>query len=242
VLRQLRSEDALEGRDKTVYRNASDALGRTAPISPTSMTDSPQTAVQIILADLLEDPGREVIPWIQTRYPHREGGFYAAIISGVRATIDEVVGGLQKQSKDEPSPTLLDRVSFSWRLLKRADTLVRKTKKAEIPAISRLEHAASTFKTILPVPLQQPLLAALLKQLRVGTNAEYLYHYSAFRWAKQPCKLPNPFGALENNKNLDLLRVLIWWCIRARREEYIEVRPHEPVRVEFGYIVEQGSR
>src|SRR5205823_4412486 len=49
----------------------------------------------------------------------------------------------------------------------------------------------------------------------------------------------NPFGNIGTNKNIDLLRVLIWWCIRARREEYVEVRPNEPVRVEFGYVFEQ---
>jgi hypothetical protein len=231
------SEDQLEGRDKIVYSNALSAHSRGTPAATNA--DTPDAAVQVVLADLLEEPGREVISWIQTRYPGRDGSFYAPIISGVRSTIDEVIGGLQKQPKGDPSPTLLDRLCFSWRLLKRADTLVRKTKKSDIPAISRLEHAASTFRTILPAPLQQPLLAALLKQLRVGANAEYLYHYFAFRWAKQPSKLPNPFGNLETNKNPDLLRILIWWCVRARREEYIEIRPGEPVRVEFGYVIEQ---
>ena len=231
-------EDALDGRERPLYGSPGSgtyASGTTAGV--TTNVDSPDVAIQIVLADLLEEPGRELVPWIQERFPGRDVQFYAPVVKGARVIIEEVVGSLQKQNKSEASPTLLDRLSFSWRLLKKADMLVRKRKKSDIPALSRWEHAATTFQPLLSVPLQNPLLTAVVHRLRLGTTAEYLYHYSAFRWAKKPSKLPNPFGNIGNNKNLDLLRTLIWWCVRARREEYVEVRPNEPVRVEFGYIV-----
>jgi hypothetical protein len=101
---------------------------------------------------------------------------------------------------------------------------------------AHLEHAATIFQSLLSVPLQKPLLTALVHQLRLGTDVEYLYHYVAFRWAKEPSRLPNPFGNIGNNKNVDLLRTLMWWCVRARREEYVEVRPNDPVRIEFSCL------
>jgi len=232
-------EDALGGRERILYSSPSTGPhGAGKAVTPVE-TNSPEVAIQVVLADLLEEPGRELVPWIQERFPGRDGRFYAPVVSGTRAIIDEVVGGLQKQSKGEVSPTLLDRLSFSWRLLKKADILVRKRKKSDIPAVCRLEHAATIFQPLLSVPLEKPLLTALVHRLRLGENSEYLYHYVAFRWAKEPSRLPNPFGNIGNNKNLDLLRTLIWWCVRARREEYVEVRPNDPVRIEFGYVVEQ---
>jgi hypothetical protein len=87
---------------------------------------------------------------------------------GVRALIDEVIGGLQKASSSEPSPTLLDRLSFSWRILRKGDVLVWKTKKIGTPTGSALDQAASIFQNILSVPLQEPLLAALLRDYASG--------------------------------------------------------------------------
>jgi hypothetical protein len=225
-------------RDRIFNRNRG---GQVEGLAESKKIDvaSPEYLTQVLLADFLDEPSRELIPRLQDRYPGRDGGFYAPIINGVRSTIEEVIGGLQKLGKGEPSPTALDRYSFAWRFLKRADVLVRKTKKTDIPAISRLEHAEKTFSSILPVPLQTPLLEALLRHLRLGISAEYLHHYSAFRWAPKPIKLPNPFGHIDKNRNPDLLRILIWWCVRARKEEYVEVRPHEPVRIEFAYVVEE---
>jgi hypothetical protein len=232
-------EDALERRESRSIASPSADLqagGAVAGIDVHSV--SPEVAIQVVLADLLEEPGRELVSWIQERFPGRDLQFYGPVVNGARTIIDEVVSGLQKTSRGEPSPTLIDRLSFSWRLLKRADILVRKRKKVDIPLIPRWEDAATTFKSILPVPLQNPLLTGIVRQLRLGANAEYLYHYVVFRWAKEPTKLPNPFGNIGANRNVDLLRTVIWWCIRARREEYVEVRPKEQVRVDFGYVVE----
>ena len=206
---------------------------------PDVQSASPEAAIQVVLADLLEEPGRELITWIQERFPGRDVQFYGPVVNGARAIIDEFINGLQKSNRNEPSPTLVDRLSFSWRLMKRADVQVRKGKKSDTPALSRLEHAETKFQSILSAPLQKPLLTGLVRGLRLGENAEYLYHYVAFRWAKEPTKLPNPFGNIGLNRNIDLLRTLIWWCIRSRSEEYVEVRPNEPVHIEFGYVVGQ---
>lgn len=65
---------------------------------------SPEAAIQVVLADLLEEPGRELISWIQERFPGRDVQFYGPVVNGTRAIIDEFINGLQKANRNEPSP------------------------------------------------------------------------------------------------------------------------------------------
>jgi hypothetical protein len=92
---------------------------------------------------------------------------------------------------------------------------------------------------ILHIPLQEPLLTALLAKLRLGPHAQYLFHYWWFRRAKAPARLPAPFGDIARTRDHDLLKTLVWWCLRRRREKYVEIRPNEPVRIAFPFVVDQ---
>ncbi len=210
-----------------------DGVGGSSELAPAPL------AIQIVLAQILEVPEQQIMPFIQERFPGRDITFYGPVITGTRELIHGLLGSLQKPSDTDPSPTLLDRLSFCWRFLRQADVLVRKTKKADIPVMGGVQHAAAVFRNILPVPLQEPLLRTLLNKLRVGEDARYLHHYCAFRWAKPSSELPPPFERIGKTANRELLRTLIWWCIRSRREMYVEVRPKEPVRVEFAFVVGQ---
>ncbi|MEK7993828.1 MAG: hypothetical protein AAB403_08515 [Planctomycetota bacterium] len=200
---------------------------------------SPDWALQVVLAAMVATPHRPLLPLILEKYPGQGNDFYAKVLIPARKLIDALIEGLQEATEADPSPTLLDRLSFSWRFLQRADVLIWKLKKAEIPQNSGIQHAAAAFRNILPIPLQEPLLAALLAKLRLGGNAQYLFHYWWFRRAKACAKLPAPFGDVARTRNDDLLKTVIWWCLRARREEYVEIRPNEPVRIEFTFVVEQ---
>ena len=201
--------------------------------------ESSDLAIQVVLSRILEAPERQMMPVIREIYPGCDIQFYAPVVSGVRELIQGLIGGLQKPADHDPSPTLLDRLSFSWRILRQADVLLYKTKKSDMLGGGGLQHAASTYYELLPVPLREPLLKALLSKLRLGEDARYLYQYWAFRRAKTPSELPPPFERIARTQNLELLRTLIWWCIRARKEQYVEVRPNEPVRVAFDYVVEE---
>jgi hypothetical protein len=227
-------EDVLQERERAL-RDLDDR--RSA--SETADVDSPDLCVQIVLAQILEFPEREVMPFIRERFPGHDINFYAPVLTGTRNVIEGVTGGLQKASNADPSPTLLDRLSFCWRILRQADVAIRKTKKSDIPRFSGRQQAAATFRNLLSVPLQEPLLKAILTKLRVGEDARYLHQYSSFRWAKAPSELPPPFDRLAKTKDVDLLHTLIWWCVRNRKEEYVEVRPNEPVRIEFAFVIEQ---
>jgi hypothetical protein len=198
--------------------------------------ESSERAVQIVLAHILDTPHQQVMPFITERFPGRDlSDFYAPVLRSTKATIEAFIGELQKGTGTDPSPTQLDRLCFCWRILRGADLALRTTKKPEI--ITHARDAAEAFHNLLTIPLQEPLLSALISKLRLGEDARYLYHYFAFRRSK--ALLPPPFDRAAKNGNLELLRTVIWWSIRARKEQYVEVRPKEPIRIEFGFVVDQ---
>ncbi len=201
--------------------------------------DSPDWAVQVVLAAMMAAPHREVMSLIQEAFPGRDVFFYAGVLKSAKALVEELTGGLDKRTDVGPSPTLLDRLSFCWAFLRKADVLVWKLKKAKISDCIGIKGAAAAFQSILSVPLQEPLLKALLVWLRLGPDALFLSHYYTFRRTKPPTTLPGSFSKIVKNGDRDLLRTVIWWCIRARREEYVEVRPNERVQIAFPFVVEQ---
>ncbi len=206
---------------------------------PNPGPDSPQWAVQVLLAAILDAPDRQAMALLQEKFPGRDIDFYAGILKSARGTIEQLIGNLAKATTTDPSPTLIDRLSFSWAFLRQADVLVWRLKKADFNQYTGTQAAAFAFRTLLNVPLLDPLLDALLRWLRLGPDARYLFHYNQFRRAKRPVKLSGSFANIVKNRDVELLRTLIWWCIRARKEEYIETRPNEPVRIEFPFLLEK---
>jgi hypothetical protein len=120
--------------------------------------------------------------------------------------------------------------------------LARKPRKGTLPEKTDLSHVESAFSTILPAPfkkLHTPILSAIADLLRLGSDGRFFYHYWCFRRATNPTRLPAPFSSLASTKDIELLRILIWWCLRARKEEYVEVAENDVVRIEYGFVVEE---
>jgi hypothetical protein len=208
-------------------------------LNKSSGNESPAWAAQLALAAMMSSPERPLLALIQETFPTRDTKFYGDVIGLARVGIGELIEGLHKSTATEPAPILLDRLSFTWRILRQADALVWKSKKPQ-PTDPSLVGAA--FLDILPRPLQQlqqPLLDALVKWLRLGPNGSHFYHYWCFRRAKEPTLLPDPFAHLAQTKDIELLRTVIWWCLRGRREEFIEAPQNENVRVEYEFVVEE---
>jgi hypothetical protein len=201
--------------------------------------ESPERAAQLVLATMMLTPGRPLLEVIQEKFPGRESKFYGDVLRVAKDLMKGLIeGGLQTNPGDEPSPVLLDRLSFTWRMLSKADKLVWKLKASDTPQPTTLTHAEAAFRDILPVPLQPPLLAALLEWLRIGPDGRYLFHYRFFRRSKAPAQLPDPFDHLVQKRDVSLLRTVIWWCLRARKEEYVDVSQDEGVRIEFAFVVD----
>ena len=225
-----------------LFSGAKEHPGGGPTLNKNQENQPPEWEAQEILAAMMSSPEKPLMSLIQERYPNRETRFYGNIIGLARTGIDELIGGLHRSTTAEPTPILVDRLSFTWRILRQADILARKPRKSALPQNTDLSHVQAAFATILPKPftkLHAPLLAALVEWLRLGSDGRYFYHYWCFRRATTPSRLPDPFSTVANKKDVQLLRTLIWWCLRARREEYVEVAENDNVRVEYGFVVEE---
>ena len=205
-------------------------------------SESPEWVAQVLLAEMMKAPEKSPMSVIQERYPNRDNRFYGDVMGLARAGVDAMIDGMHKATDTEPTPILIDRLSFTWKILRQADILARKLRKGTLPEKTDLSHVESAFSTILPAPfkkLHTPILSAIAEWLRLGSDGRFLYHYWCFRRATNPTRLPAPFSSVASTKDIELLRTLIWWCLRARKEEYVEVAENDVVRIEYGFVVEE---
>jgi hypothetical protein len=108
-----------------------------------------------------------------------------------------------------------------------------------MPTRTDVAFARTVFEKLLPGYLAEPFLQQVLESLRLGSDARYLYHYWFFRkTSAAPTTLPAPLGNAGHNGDIEAIRRIIWWSIRARREQYVQVASAEPVRIEFEWVVE----
>jgi hypothetical protein len=89
--------------------------------------------------------------------------------------------------------------------------------------------------------MRVPLVVALLEMLRLGGDARFLLAYFLFKRAKSPNPddLLPPLSSALRAGNQENLRRVILWCVRARREKYVDVPASEPVRIEFSFLVKE---
>jgi hypothetical protein len=214
-----------------------DGDSKTSSSSPPS--GSPEFLAYEALARLLRSPERPLLGIIQEAVPGNDVGLQAKILQMARATIENSIEVLHKSTADQAAPVLVDRLSFTWSILRQADVAVRKLKKAGMPTRTDVAFARNVFERLLPGAIAEPFLLQILDSLRLGSDARYLYHYWFFRKTSgAPTTLPAPLGNAGQNGDLELIRRIIWWSLRARREQYVQVASGEPVRIEFEWVVE----
>ena len=191
---------------------------------------------------MLRNPGPSLVKHLNDVCGARDSEFQVETLQRSRQIVENSLGTeLRTGAKGEAAPTLTDRLSFNWKLMRQADVAVWKLKKSDVPDKTNLETARRVFAALLAEGVQKPLVEALVDLLRLDSDSRFLRHYWLFRRSKvlRPESLAPPLSnAIHSEERTDLRRV-IWWCLRARREEYVEIRPQEPVRVEFSFLVEQ---
>jgi hypothetical protein len=188
---------------------------------------------------MMRTPASQLLQVIQEVCPSRDISFHSTVLQLARKMIEKRIEVLHKATPEEPAPVLVDRLSFAWAALRQADVLIRSPKKSAMPARTDRVFAAALLEPVLGVPLSQEFLQQLLDDLRLGPNAEHLYHYWFFRKATAPTKLPPPFGDAGARKDTEALRTVIWWSLRRRSEQFVQPPTSEPLRIEFEYVVER---
>ena len=174
----------------------------------------------------------------------RDSEFQIEAVQRARQIVEDFLGTeLRTGAGGDAAPTLVDRLSFNWKLMRQADVAVWKLKKSDVPVKTTLETARRVFAPLLSGGVQKPLVDALVDLLRLDSDSRFLRHYWLFRRSKvlRPESLAPPLSNAIHSEGRTNLRRVIWWCLRARREKYVEVRPQEPARVEFSFLVERIS-
>lgn len=222
---------------KRLHRNGDTVGAARRPLDASSA----EYAAQSALAAMMREPDRELLQIVQETSPGRDLSFHSSALQLARRMIERRIriDVLQKATADEPAPVLVDRLSFSWAVLRHADVLIRSPKKAAMPTKTDRGFASALLEPVLGQPLADVFLEQILQDLCLGKDAAHLYHYWFFRKATTPVALPAPFGDAGQRNDLEAVRTVIWWTLRKRTEQFVQTPPGEPIRIEFEYVVEQ---
>ena len=190
-------------------------------------------ATHATLAAVIRDPQKAVITSIQDVVGAGNQEMVVPYLQECREIIRETIGGFSKSDTNESQPIFVDRLSFRLRFLRQAENAVLRIKASSFEDQRGKALARSTFSTLLRIPIADALFDEVIGQLRLGPDARLFEQFATFKKAKTPTRLPEPFGSLSPD-SVELVRTLAWWCLRARREKYVDVPADGPVRIEFG--------
>src|ERR1041385_3123597 len=101
--------------------------GTSGPLSAFTLNqncgnESPEWAAQVILAEIMKAPEKSPMGVLQERSPNRDNRFYGDVITLTRAAVDAMIDGMHRATDTEPiTPILIDRLSFTWKILRQAD-------------------------------------------------------------------------------------------------------------------------
>jgi hypothetical protein len=191
--------------------------------------------VQNVLATVIENP-RLPLPEVLNRlYPGRTD-----LWTGTTKAIDRALGRSPKpvsktrKAKAEDQ-SLVDRLVFSWQLLRKLDAAVRKLPiDPPAAATADLEVLRGALAEYLGEPVSEPFLIASLRLARLGERAQFARAYRSLLASNQPTSTLLPSGSDEDSRRL------AFWLLRRRRDGWIDFSEDPPyVKVEETHIVEK---
>jgi hypothetical protein len=196
---------------------------------------------QDALALVLREPGTALFQAVKQVLPAEGQQDLSAVISAAKSLMREVLPTqFREDTGRDPSPILIDRLSFCWAILSNADAIIKRNSKRAATAIPTTESLRAVFNGILPVPcLSVTFLRALCGLLELEENGGFLPRYVEFLKSREPKKLDLQFVSSTGEPSVPNVRRLIWWVIRRRREKYIEAPKNESVRIQYGFVVKQ---
>ena len=194
--------------------------------------------VHAALAAILTSPTKQLRDVVQSVCAAEDDRTRSEVIAQAREAMREVASTPARQAEgaNEPPPLLLERLSFVWCFLRRADTLIRRTVLTKPPKpASRLQAApnAEEFQrgllidelsaNLLVSSLSSPLQIALFELLGVDEKGQFLLLYSTFLKANTPKKLGLNVVQADGTLSDRNARRLIRWIIRKLDMKYVDV-------------------
>lgn len=196
---------------------------------------------QDALALVLRQPATSLFQAVKQVLPPDSPQDLGAVISASKSLLRKVLPTqLREDTTRDPSPILIDRLSFSWAILANADSLIKKHSKQAGATVPTTESLRAVFDGILPVPcLSIAFLQSLCGLLELEESGGFLPRYLEFLKSKKPKKVGLQLVSSTGEPSVPNVRRLIWWVIRRRREKYIEAPKNESVRTQYEYLVKR---
>jgi len=193
--------------------------------------------VQETLALILTSPTQRLREAVQTACAADGDRSRSDVLTQARDAMKAIASTpfRQVEGGNEPPPLLIDRLSFAWSLLKRADSVIRGTALTKPPKpISTLQpppnqdehHRGLIIKemstNLVDGPLEAPLQTALFELLGVGDKGQFLLLYNTFLKANGPKKLGLNVVQADGSLSTPNARRLARWIVRKLNMKYVD--------------------
>lgn len=193
--------------------------------------------VQAALAAILTYPTKRLRDVVRTVCASEDDRTHSEVFSQAREIMKTVASTSfrQVEGANEPPPLLIDRLSFAWTLLKKADAQIRRTALPKPPKpASKLQTAPNADEfhrgllieelssKLLERPLVAPLQTALFELLGVEDKGQFLLLYSTFLKANTPKKLGLNIVQADGTLSDRSARRLLRWIIRKLDMKYVD--------------------
>ena len=194
--------------------------------------------VHEVLALILTSPTQRLRDAVQTVCAADDVRTRSDVLSQAREAMKAIASTPFRQAKgvDEPPPLLIDRLSFAWSILKRADSLIRGTVLPKPPKpASKLEPPTNVDEfhrgllvedlstNLLDGSLGAPPQTALFELLGVDEKGQFLVLYHTFLKATAPKKLGLNVIQADGSLSDRNARRLARWIVRKLNMKYVDL-------------------
>ncbi len=196
--------------------------------------DSFSKEVQILLANILEKPIDLPGKSINILFPELESINQQNILIQAQQIIQDVLD----TKASSGSPALIQRLRFSWKILKNADKYIKKIRKRDLETLSvTIDSMKKVFHGILPTDELHSLFVEKLCErlfIKQGKNAGLIkFYWEALR--PKPKNIELTFIDKNGNVNTKILESAINWIIRKNNFIYV-VKDDGRFNIHFQYL------
>lgn len=201
-------------------------------MSPKPFTEE----IQILLANILKKPVDAPGRYIDELFPELERFDRQDILVGAQRIIQEILS----TNTSVGSSTLIQRLRFSWKILRKADkSYIKKIKKEDLETLSlNMDSMKEVFEGILPMEeLHSVFVKELCDKLFISeNNSAGLLRFCWQALRPKPNKIKLSFINKDGNVRVNSLNGAINWIIRKNRFLYVVEEDERIINIRFSYL------
>ena len=196
--------------------------------------DSNSIEVQQVLSAILKNPSISTGDYVKKTFHGDDINERSQIHSNVRSIFEQLL----KTKLVINLPNLLERLRFTWIIMRKADSLIKKNKNKFSSTIISVDDIKKMLQGILPVENTHAcFLEQLCTNIEIETDGRFVEYYYQFLRSKNPKDIALSLVDNKGNIREKNLNRIIWWAIRKKRDRYVEVHENKEVEVHFTHLV-----